>query len=375
MQSYDHKSHLPVKGLDPEESLKNLIFEILKKETMLTPDQKLGKELTRINDLLKKVAHIASSRSMPQMTIRDRWCLIAYEDFLISLIDQANGQVFKLGSNIPKIFFRICQVLEIPAKLLFPDNLPESLASVFLYIIQLSDEIRSTDLQSDEFLEKIQRYKHIADVFCKINIDQLLLEKPSDLSIFFQLIDEKLTASGKPSLAKHDVSSLNELFISPDFVFAGFSSPLSEFNDLLKIMIGALMHQFDKDPLESKKYVYALCDIFHEIREHPYFLRKMDIFKFNVLCKLLPWKDFTDFLRRLGNPAFCDGIDFQVEQSFICITLQDMSKSVQENNMKGMDEHYSGVLSNHPPRGFEADRTQILEFVCSQLSIPMKFAA
>lgn len=274
------------------------------------------------------------------------------------LVNALRGQALDL--SIFEIFSRICQELKLPAKLLVPNNFPETISNVFLFIIHLSDRIRSMDHRKEKYLEIIQDYKKIANFLCNLKLVQHLFEYPSDLESFFQLVDKKLTASGKPSLANHDVSSLNELFISPDFVFAGFSSHLPESDDLLRLLIGALMRRFEEDKLEAKKYLYALCDIFHEIKENMCF--DMDIFKFNVLCKILPWKEFTDFLQRLGNPSLCN------ELGFICATLIDMAKSVQENKSDDMDEHYFRVLSNHSPRGFEMDRTQILDFVCSQLS-------
>lgn len=141
---------------------------------------------------------------------------------------QAMGEVLGLvGSSIFEIFSRICQELEIPAKLLVRNNFPETLSNVFLFIIHLSHSIRLMDPQKEQFLEKLQSYRKIANVLCNVKIDQYLFEDPSDLERFFQLVDEQLTASGKPSLANHDVSSLNELFISPDFVFAGFFQPSS----------------------------------------------------------------------------------------------------------------------------------------------------
>jgi hypothetical protein len=143
-------------------------------------------------------------------------------------------------------------------------------------------------------------------------------------------------------------------------------------------MVGAIMRNFHGCMMDgwlwterAVHYVYALCDILHEIRNHSHF--RMDFFKFNVLCKLLPWKEFTDFLQQLANPGLCDGNDFCDEHGFITVTLREMAKSIQENNMDGMNEHYSRVLSNHLPRGFVTDRAQISEFVCDQLSITSVF--
>lgn len=358
---------------DLEELLKNLIFQSSQHKSQLTSEQSVGKNLARVDELLKSVNRRDWSSWMQQMTLRDGSALQVYEQFLMSLKGQARRQVEILGSNILRIFFRICQELEIPEEILIPNNLPESFSNVFLYIIRLSDEIRSMDQQSYVFLEILQRYKLIAGTFCRINIDQHFFEEPGDLHIFWSLVDEKIIASGKPSLEKHSVSSLKGLFISPDFVSAGFFKPLSESENFLRLIIGAILRRFEDatvdffDTPETVKYANALCDIFHEIRGHIRF--HMEIFKFNVLCQLLPWGEFTEFLKRLGNPDLCDGNDFCDEYGFIVKTLMEMAESVQKNTMDGMDVAYSRVLSNHPSRGFVADRTQIYGFVCSQLSI------
>lgn len=366
-----HKSQLAALYL--EQLLVQLLYRNALKNAKLTSDLQQGKNLARVDELLKSVNRAGWARWISQMTIRDSNISCAYDEFLKSLKGQARRQVEILGSNISKIFFRICQELEIPAELLIPDNLPESLANVFLYIIRLSDEIRSMDPRSDGFLEILQRYKLIAGTFCMIDIDQYLFEEPGNLNIFWRLVDEKLIASGKPSLEKHSVSSLKGLFISPDFVSAGFFKPLSDSENFLRLNIGAILRRFEDatagwfDTTETVKYANALCDIFLEIRGHPRF--DMEIFKANVLFQLLPWGEFTEFLKRLGNPDLCDGNDFCDEYGFIVKTLMEMAESVQKNTMDAMDDAYSRVLSNHPSRGFVADRTQIYEFVCSQLSI------
>jgi hypothetical protein len=352
--------------------LQGLIYQNLQKRTPLTPEQKRGQKIKRINRLLKDTKPLVWERWIMSRTLGDGCASFEYRERCKILKSTARNLAFDFKFNISRIFFQICKELEIPAELLAPENLPESLASVFLYIIHLSDEIRSTDPRSEGFLEKLQRYKQIADVFYKINIDIYLFENPSDLDRFFQIVDEKLIFSGKLPLKKHDMSSLNLLFISPDFVLAGFFNPLPESDDLLRLTIAAIMHRFHESTedwfstQEAERHVYALCDIFHKIRKHSQF--RMDIFKFNILCKLLPWTEFTNFLQRLSDPDSCDGNDFSDEHAFICMTLREMAKSIQDRD--DMDVHYARVLSNHPSRQFEADKNQTLKFVCSLLSIP-----
>jgi hypothetical protein len=366
-----HKSQLAALYL--EQLLVDLLYRKALKNAELTPDLQQGNKLARVDELLKSVNRSGWAQWMARITIRDSIFLCAYDDLLKSLKGQARRKIEILGLNISIIFFRICQELEIPAELLIPDNLPESLANVFLYIIRLSDEIRSMDSKSDGFLEILQRYKLIAGTFCRIYIDQHFFEEPGDLNIFWRLVDEKLISSGKSCLEKHSVSSLNRLFISPDFVSAGFFKHLSDSENLLRLIIAAILRRFEDatvgwfDTTETVMYANALCDIFLEIRGHSRF--DMEIFKANVLFQLLPWSDFTEFLKRLGNPDLCDGNNFCNEYGFIVKTLMEMAKSVQQDTMDGMDAAYSRVLSNHPSRGFVEDRTQIYGFVCSQLSI------
>lgn len=354
--------------------LQRLIYQNLQKRTPLTPEQISGEKIKRINRLLNNRNPLVWERWIMSRTLGDGCASFEYKERCKKLKSTARNLAFDFKFNISRIFFQICQELEIPAELLVPENLLESLASVFLYIIHLSDEIRSTDPRSEGFLEKLQRYKQIADVFCKINIDIYLFENPSDLDRFFQIVDKKLIFSGKLPLENHDMSSLNPLFISPDFVFAGFFNPLPESDDLLRLTICAIMHRFHESTedwfstQEAERYVYALCDIFHKIRKHSHF--RMDIFKFNILCKLLPWTEFTNFLQRLSDPDSCDGNDFSDEHAFICVTLREMAKSIQDRD--DMDVHYARVLSNHPSREFEADKNQTLKFVCSLLSIPIE---
>jgi hypothetical protein len=113
---------------------------------------------------------------------------------------------------------------------------------------------------------------------------------------------------------------------------------------------------FDKTKIES--LVEKLCNIIEDIRNHDCFNETPMML--NVLCKLLPWKKFTNFLQsiRVLHPT---------EHEFICLTLKSMAQSIQENDREGIDAHYTKVLSHYPSSGFEPDRTRIFEFVCDQL--------
>jgi hypothetical protein len=88
--------------------------------------------------------------------------------------------------------------------------------------------------------------------------------------------------------------------------------------------------------------------------------------KLNVLCKLLPWKEFTEFLQSIRDR-------YPDEHEFICLTMRSMAEKIQKDGSEGMDAHYAQVLSGYPSGGFVADRAQIFEFVCGQLSITSEF--
>ena len=88
--------------------------------------------------------------------------------------------------------------------------------------------------------------------------------------------------------------------------------------------------------------------------------------KLNVLCKLLPWEEFTEFLQSIRDRH-------PDEHEFICLTLRSMSEEIQGDIKKGMDAQYARVLSHYPSGGFVADRAQTFEFVCGQLSITREF--
>jgi hypothetical protein len=118
----------------------------------------------------------------------------------------------------------------------------------------------------------------------------------------------------------------------------------------------------DKQAADS--LVEEVCKIFEELGKHQLFY--MQGMKLNVLCKLLPWKEFTEFLQviRDRHPD---------EHEFICLTLRSMAEKIQGDVTEGMDEHYARVLSRYPSGGFVAERAQISEFVCGQLSIASEF--
>jgi hypothetical protein len=343
----------------------------------------LGENLFRLSQRTKVLNTLRWARWMGKITMRESELFTDYEAFLKKLNGQAQRRVYEIHENIPEMFFRICEELGIPAELLDRENLVESLSNVFLHIVHLSDELRLANHQSPEFLEILQCYKRIADTFCKLQFDKVFFSSAEELQLFFECMDEKLQQSGKDALSEHKFSSITNLLISTDFVMDGLKKPVPQSEDFLRLMISTIMREYlacvgesvdenmgdfcrqwfvDKQAADS--LVEALCKIFEEIGEHPLF--SMQTMKLNVLCKLIPWKEFTEFLQsiRVRHPD---------EHEFICLTLRSMSEKIQKDESERMDAHYAQVLSRYPSGGFVAARAQIFEFVCDQLSITSEF--
>ena len=361
---------------------------ILKRHLRTIPEDQIpGQNLFRFSQRTKDLSTPRWSRWIMKISARNSKLYNEYEAFLRNLNGQAQRCVCEIQQNIPAMFFRICEELEIPAELLDRENLVESLSNVFLHIAHLSDELRSADQESPDFLEILQCYKRIADAFCKLQFDKFFFSSDEELQLFFERMDQKLQQSGKDVLSEHKFSSIMSLLMSTDFVMDGFFKPVPQSEDFLRLMISTIMQKyhlcvgefFDEhmgdfcrqwfvDKPAANILVEALCKIFEEIGEHPLF--SMQTMKLNVLCKLLPWKEFTEFLQsiRVRHPD---------EHEFICLTLRSMSEKIQKDGSEGMDArmdaHYAQVLSRYPSGGFVAARAQIFEFVCDQLSITSEF--
>jgi hypothetical protein len=320
---------------------------------------------------------------MSKITIRESELFTNYEAFIKKLNEQAQRCVYEIQENIPEMFFRICEELEIPAELLDRENLVESLSNVLMYIVRLSDELRLGYQESPDNFGSLHHYKRIVDTFCKLQFDKVFFRSAEELQLFFNRMDEKLQESRKDALAEHKISSIMSRLISTDFVMDGFFQPLPQSQDVLRLMISAIMQKyhscvresFDEhmgdfcfkwfvDKQAADNLVEELCKIFEEIEEHQLF--RMQGMKLNVLCKLLPWKEFTDFLQSIRDR-------YPDEHEFICLTLRSMSEKIQKDRSDGMDVHYAQVLSHYPSGGFAAARIQIFEFVCDQLSIKSEF--
>lgn len=360
-----------------------VMFEVLQRTTPMSQELIWGQKLSRFSQRTKKLNPIRWVRWMRQISCRDSGIFTDYEAFLEKLNGKAKSCVYEIHENLPKMFIQICKELEIPAELLDRGNLVESLSNVFLHIVRLSDEIRSADRESPDFLEILQRYKRIVDAFFKLKFDKFFFRDEEELQLFFKRMDEKLQQSGKDVLASHTFSSITSLFVSTDFVMDGFLNPVHQSEDFLQLTISAIMQKYsfcvgewvDKNmgafcrkwfvnKQEAEKLVEALCKIFEDLEKHPLF--HMSTMKFNVLCKLLPWEGFTKFLQviRDRHPD---------EHEFICLTLRSMAEKIQGDITEGMDEHYARVLSRYPSGGFVADRAQISNFVCNQLLITDEF--
>jgi hypothetical protein len=360
-----------------------VIFEVLQRTTPMTPQLMLGQKLSRFSQRTMKLNPIRWSRRIITLSCRDSGLFTNYDTFLKNLNEQAQKCVYEIHDNIPKMFFRICEELGIPAELLDRENLVESLSNVFLHIVRLSDEIRSADHESPDFLEILQRYKRIVDAFFKLKFDKFFFRDEEELRLFFESMDEKLQQSGKDVLASHTFSSITDLFMTTDFVMDGFFNPVHQSEDLLQLTFSAIILKYhscvgdsvDKNmgafcrkwfvnKQEAEKLVEVLCKIFEDFEKHPLF--SMQTMKLNVLCKLLPWEEFTEFLQSIRDRH-------PEAHEFICLTLRSMAEKIQGDITEGMDEHYARVLSRYPSGGFVADRAQISNFVCNQLLITDEF--
>jgi hypothetical protein len=281
------------------------------------------------------------------------------------------------------MFIQICKELEIPAELLNRGNLVESLSDVFMYILHLSDKLRSADHKSPGFLEFLQHYKRIMDALRNLQFDKFFFRNDEEIQLFFETMDQKLQQSGKATLSERKISSIMSLFIPTDFVMDGFFNPIPQSENLLRLMISALMRKYLSSVGESDdehmsifcrkwfvdkqladRLVEELCKMFEEIGKHLFF--HMQGMKLNVLCKLLPWEEFSAFLKVIRD-------QHPDAHEFICLTLRSMAEKIKEDGSEGMDEHYACVLSNYPSGEFVTDRAQILDFVCDQLSITSEF--
>jgi hypothetical protein len=352
--------------------LESLIFQQLQKN--IPEDQIPGQVLSRLSERMIKSDRMMRS-DMREWTSwisgQDVRLSNGYREWLKEVKCQAQSRVSKNHNDIHAIFFEICEALEIPAELLDRGILVETLTNVFMYIVRMSDELRLTDHESPDFLEILKRYKQIVDAFCKLKFDKFFFRSDEELQLFFERMDEKLQLSGKGALSEHKFSSITSLLISTDFVMAGFLKPVPNSEDFLRLIVFAIMQKYVscvRTSLNSKheadSLVEELCNIFEDSEKHPFFCWQ-DV-KLNLLCKLLPWKEFTDFLKmiRVRNP---------VEHKFICLTMIMMAKTIKEDTSERIDEQYAHVLSHYPSCGFVTDRAQILEFVCGQLSITPDF--
>lgn len=360
-------------------ALKHLIFMDLQKNTPMTKEQIRGKKMVNFNRRMKLV------KSPKWIVWTQKWCVeiekpfTAYENWVKNLNDQADRDISDIRENIPEMFFRICEILEIPKHMLDRKNLVRSLCGVFIHIIVFSDELYFLDPKTPDFLEKLLHYKKIADVFSNLKFDNGFFRSEEELNTFFEYIDGILQDSAKGGLTKRDFtsfSSIASLFMSTDFVLSVHSESFPQSRDLLRIMIDAIMDRYylyletwhndhmaaffgdSFDKTKIKSLVEELCNIIEDIRKHDRFNEIPMML--NVLCKLLPWKKFTNFLQsiRVLHPT---------EHEFICLTLKSMAQSIQANDREGIDVSYASVLSHYPSRGFEPDRTRIFEFVCAQL--------
>jgi hypothetical protein len=360
-------------------ALKSLIFGDLQRKTPMTEEQIKGKKMVNFNRRMILV------KSPKWSAWTQKWCIeiarpfTAYENWVKNLNEQADRDISDIRENIPEMFFRICEILEIPKDMLDRKNLVKSLCNVFIHIIVLSDDLRLLYQKSPDFLEKLLHYKKIANVFSNLKFDNGFFRSEEELNSFFEYTDGILQFVEKGGFTRRNFnsfSSIKSLFMSTDFVLSIHSESFPQSHDLLRMMIDAIidryylsletwtddhMAAFFGDSFDKTKIEYLveeLCNIIEDIRKHDCF-NEMPMM-LNVLCKLLPWKKFTDFLQSIK-------VLHPIEHEFICLTLKSMAQSIQENDRKGIDASYASVILQYPSRGFEPDRTRIFEFVCAQL--------
>ena len=364
-------------------SLEFLIFGRLLRTTPMTPEQIQGQNLFRFSERNIKLNTPMWSRWMMKLSIRDGGLFTDYEKWFKTLKCEAQRCVYQIQDNIPEMFFRICEELGIPAGLLDRGDLVESLSKVFIYILHLSDELRSAVPESPEFLEKLQHYKRIMDAFRNLQFGKGFFSSDEELRLFFERMDEKLQQLEKAPLSEHKISAITNLFIQTDFVMDGFFEPVPQFEDFLRLMLSAIMRKYYSCVGESddehmsefcrkwfldKQVAYSLieelCKIFEDFEKHPLF--RMTGMKLNVMCKLLHWDEFTGFLQLIRDRH-------PDEHEFICLTMKSMADSIQADNTAEMDDVYASVLSRYPSGGFVTTRAQIVDFVSSQLSITGTF--
>ena len=353
-------------------SLEKVYSDNLKSK--IPEDQKEGLHLRKSSDRLRGVSSSLWSRMMMALPEEKIILFKDSEALFLSLHGHVKWDFYPIYHDNRAMFFQICEEVGIPAELLDFENLGESLSNVFMYIISLSDELRLADPKSPEFLEFLQYYNRIADAFCNLQLDRFalfLFNSSEELQRFFESMDEKLQESGKAALSEHTFSSITSLLISTDFVTGGFYTPLPYSIDFLRLMISTIMENYAScvgewsvDNQAVNSLVEKICEIFDEIGNHE--LRHRQGMMLNVLCKLLPWKEFTDFLQSIRD-------QHPVEHQFISLTLRGIAENVRKDGSEGMDELYARVLSNYPSGGFVVDRAQISNFVCDQLSITLEF--
>jgi hypothetical protein len=360
-----------------------VIFKVLRRTTPMTSQLMLGQNLYSFSERTMDLNPIRWSRWMSKISCRDTRLFTNYKEFLKKLNEQAQMCVYEIQENIPQMFFRICEELGIPAELLDRGNLVVSLSNVFLHIVRLSDEIRSADRESPDFLEILQRYKRIVDAFFKLKFDKFFFSSAEELQLFFKRMDEKLQQSGKDVLASHTFSSITSLFLTTDFVMDGFFNPVPQFQDFLQLTISAIILEYHPcvgesddehmgdfcckwfvDKQAADMLVEALCKIFEDFEKHPLF--HMSTMKLNVLCKLLPWKGFTEFLQSIRDRH-------PEAHEFICLMMRSMAQKIQEDVSVRIDGDYARVLLCYPSGGFVADRAQISKYMSDQLLITDEF--
>jgi hypothetical protein len=354
-------------------SLEKVHSDNLKSE--IPEDQEEGMKLRTSSNRLMRVSLLLWSKMM--MALPEEKTILFNESEALFLILHAHVKwdFYPIYHDNRAMFNKICEQVGIPEDLLDPRNLVESLSNVFLYIISLSDDLSLADPKSPEFLEFLKYYKRIADAFCNLQLDRFamfLFNSPEELQSFFESMDSKLQQARKAPLSEHTFSSIMSLLISTDFVTGGFYTPLPYSVDSLKLMISTIMENYDSYVRElsvdnqaaANSLVEKLCEIFDEIGNDE--RRHIPGMMHNVLCKILPWKEFTEFLQSIRD-------QHPVAHQYISLTLRSFAGNVQKDGSEGIDELYARVLSNYPSGGFVVDRAQILEFVCGQLSITLEF--
>lgn len=336
--------------------LGELIFACLQATTPITPEEEFGQKIERCEIRRERTSVQAWTRNgWGEKTPEEESALRAYQHWIRQLNRDAGDKSYEFSKSIPDMFFEICKELGLPAKLLIRDDLVEALSNVYLHIIQLSDDLLSTDRESPEFLDRLYAFKKIADVFNKLEFDRSFFSE-EELREFFVRLDEKLQETGKIPLHEHNFRGINQRIMQTDLMLNVSCSLEYDCKNFLKILIEAIIHGYRQSGggQRALDFVEQFCKIFDQIYEHKLFFLPMH--KHYLLCYLFPWEGFTGFLMSIRQ-------EHPEAHEYVCSSLVEITTRVQKDKD---DLLHTQIMSKYPD--FEQNKANIVEFVRAQLS-------